>query len=74
MRFALPLAAALLFGFLVGHGTEAPVDLFILLTSIIIVYSAIGISDLLQSVPNPLRHRAAPRTEGRTDTLPRIRS
>jgi hypothetical protein len=57
MRFAIPLAAALLFGFLVGHGTEAPVDLFILLTSVVIVYAAIGVSELLQSLPRP--HRAS---------------
>jgi hypothetical protein len=55
MRFAIPVAAALLLGFLLGHGTEAPVDLFILLTSIALVYGGIGMSELLPSLPRPRR-------------------
>ena len=58
MRFAIPVAAALLFGFLAGHGTEAPIDLFVLLTSIVLVYGAIGMPDLLQTLP---RSRRTPR-------------
>jgi hypothetical protein len=57
MRFALPVVAASLCGFLIGHGTETSADLFVLLTSIVLVYSAIAMSELLQALPR--NHRAS---------------
>ena len=58
MRFTTPVAVALLLGFLVGHGTDAPADLFVLLTSIVIVYCALGMADVLQALS---RGRRSPR-------------
>jgi hypothetical protein len=49
MRLSGLIIVAFLSGFLASHGAEASLDLFVLLSSIIFVYSLIGVMELMHA-------------------------
>ena len=57
MRLLSFVSVSLMFGFLVGHGTDTPADLFVMLSAIVFIYSVIGVMQLYQGVT---RGREAP--------------
>jgi len=51
MKLLLP-GVGLLIGFLFGHGSDMPIDLFILMGAIVLTYAGVGALEVRRQLPS----------------------